>query len=112
MYLIQERLLKRHRMNSVFQHLPSIHDLAVAMQRVLVAGLILLTVGLIAGFFAGKAGEHKAAIAWAIGVWLLYGTLLVLGWTHRFSARRIAWMSVAAFTIALTTLGAMSFIHL
>ena len=112
MYLIQERLLKRHRLNSVFQQLPSIHDLAVAMQRVLVAGLILLTVGLIAGFLAGQAGEHKAAIAWAIGVWLLYGTLLVLRWTHRFSARRIAWMSVAAFTIALTTLGVMSFIHL
>jgi HemX protein len=112
MYLIQERLLKRHRLNSIFQNLPSIHDLGVAMQRVLVAGLILLTGGLISGFLAGNAGEHKAAIIWAVGVWILYSVVVVLRWTHRVSARRIAWMSVGAFTIALTTLGAMSFIHL
>jgi HemX protein len=112
MYLVQERLLKKHRLNSVYQNLPPIHDLAEALQRVLIAGLVLLTIGLIAGFLAGNAAEHKAAIAWAVGVWILYGALLVLRWTHRFSARRIAWLSVAAFTIALTTLGAMSFIHL
>jgi HemX protein len=112
MYLVQERLLKKHRLNSVFHNLPSINVLAVAMQRVLVVGIVLLTIGLIAGFLAGNAGEHKAAIVWAVGVWILYGALLLLRYTHRFSARRIAWMSVAAFTIALTTLGAMSFIHL
>jgi HemX protein len=112
MYLVQERLLKTHRLNTVFKNLPPIHDLAVGMQRVLVTGLVLLTVGLASGFLAGNAGDHKATIAWAVGVWLLYGTVLVLRWTHRFSARRIAWLSVAAFTIALTTLGVMSFIHL
>lgn len=112
MYLVQERLLKKHRLNAVFKNLPPIHDLAVAMQRVLLAGVVLLTIGLVAGFLAGNAGDHKAAIVWAIGVWLLYGTVVVLRWTHRVSARRIAWLSVGAFTIALTTLGALSFIHL
>jgi HemX protein len=112
MYLVQERLLKRHKLNTIYQNLPPIHDLAVAMQRVMIAGLALLTVGLIAGFLAGSATDHRAAIAWAFGVWLLYSTLLILRWTHRFSARRIAWLSVAAFMIALTTLGAMSFNHL
>jgi HemX protein len=112
MYLVQERLLKKHQVSGVFRKLPPIHDLAEAMQRVLIAGLILLSFGLTAGFLAGNAGQHKAAIAWAIGVWLLYGVVLTLRYTHRVSARRIAWMSVAAFTIALTTLGAMSFIHL
>ena len=112
MYLIQERLLKKHQLNAVYRNLPPIHDLAEAMQRVLIAGLVLLTLGLVAGFLAGSAGDHKAAIAWAIGVWVLYGVLLTLRYTHRVSARRIAWMSVAAFTIALTTLGALSFIHL
>jgi HemX protein len=112
MYLVQERLLKKHQLNSVYRNLPPIHDLAEAMQRVLIAGLLLLSFGLIAGFLAGNAGEHKAAIVWALGVWVLYGIVLTLRYTHRVSARRIAWMSVAAFTIALTTLGAMSFIHL
>jgi HemX protein len=112
MYLVQERLLKKHRLNSFFQNLPPIADLAIAMQRVILAGVALLGVGLIAGFMAGKASEHLGVISWAIGVWLIYGGLLVARWTHRFSARRIAWMSVAAFTIALTTLGVLSFTHL
>ena len=45
-------------------------------------------------------------------VWLLYGALLIVRRTHRFSARRMAWLSVAAFAMVLTTLGALSFLHL
>ena len=41
-----------------------------------------------------------------------FSALLVLRRTHRLSARRIAWLSVAAFTIVLTTLAALSYIHL
>jgi ABC-type uncharacterized transport system permease subunit len=112
MYLVQERLLKKHRLNSFFQNLPPIADLAVALQRVIAAGVVLLGFGLVAGFLAGKASEHIAVISWAIGVWLTYTGVLVARWTHRFSARRIAWMAVAAFTVALTTLGFLSYTHL
>jgi HemX protein len=112
MYLVQERLLKKHRLNSFFQNLPPIADLAVAMQRVMLAGVLLLGFGLVAGFLAGKASEHIAVISWAIGVWLTYTGVLIARWTHRFSARRIAWMAVAAFTVALTTLGFLSYTHL
>lgn len=112
MYLIQERLLKKHQLNSFFQNLPPIAHLATAMQRVIFAGVVLLGFGLVAGFLAGNAGEHLSVITWAIGVWLSYAGVLVARWTHTFSARRIAWMSVLAFTIALTTLGVMSFTHL
>jgi len=112
MYLVQERLLKKHRMNSFFQNLPPIADLAVAMQRVMAAGVILLGFGLLAGFAAGNYQQHLTVISWAIGVWLTYTGVLVARWTHRFSARRIAWMSVVAFTVALTTLGVLSFTHL
>jgi ABC-type uncharacterized transport system permease subunit len=112
MYLVQERLLKKHRLNSFFQNLPPLPDLAVAMQRVIGAGVGLLGFGLVAGFLAGKASEHIPVITWAIGVWLTYSWLLIARWTHRFSARRIAWMSVGAFTVALLTLGALSSTHL
>lgn len=111
MYLVQERLLKRHRMNSFSQNLPPIADLAVAMLRLMMAGFGLLTLGLLAGFLAGGMREHLGAIVWAAGIWLLYGALLVVRYTHRFSSRWIAWMSVAAFTVALSTLGALSFFH-
>ncbi len=112
MYLVQERLLKKHHLNSFFQNLPPIADLATALQRVIFAGVLLLGFGVIAGFIAGNASEHLAVITWAIGVWLVYTSVLIARWTHRFSARRIAWMSVAAFTIALTTLGLLSSTHL
>ena len=112
MYLVQERLLKRHRLNSFFQNLPPIADLSVAMLRLMMAGFALLSVGLLAGFFAGGTKEHFWAIVWSAGVWLLYGVLLVIRYTHRFSSRRIAWMSVGAFTVVLTTLWGLSLIHL
>jgi ABC-type uncharacterized transport system permease subunit len=111
MYLVQERLLKRHRMNSFFQNLPPIADLAVAMSRLLLAGFLLLTAGLVAGFLAGNIREHLVTVSWSVCVWLLYGILLLVRAMHRVSSRRIAWLSVGAFTVVLGTLLALSFIH-
>ena len=110
MYLVQERHLKRHTLNSFFQNLPPMANLAVAVQRLMLAGFVLLTLGLVGGFFAGRA--HIAIVLMAVSVWLPYGLLLVLRRSHRFSSRRIAWLSVAAFVVALSSLGALSFLHL
>jgi ABC-type uncharacterized transport system permease subunit len=112
MYLVQESLLKHRRVNTFLHNLPPIADLAVAMQRLILAGFALLTLGLVSGFLAGAVRGHLMTIGWSVGVWLLYGALLVIRWTHRFSSRRIAWMSVAAFAVVLTTLWGLSFIHL
>jgi HemX protein len=110
MYLVQERLLKRHRLNTFFQSLPPMADLAVALQRVNLTGFALFTIGLIAGFLAGHT--PAGTIFLAVAVWLPYGFLLLARMTHRFSPRRIAWLSVGAFVLALTALGALSFFHL
>jgi ABC-type uncharacterized transport system permease subunit len=110
MFIVQERHLKRHTLNSFFQNLPPIANLAVAVQRLMLAGFVLLTAGLVAGFFAGHAAV--ATIALAVGVWLPYGVLLLLRTTHRISSRRISWLAVAAFALALTTLGVLSHTHL
>ena len=110
MFLVQERHLKRHTLNSFFQNLPPIANLATAMQRLMLAGFVLLTAGLVAGFFAGHAAA--ATIVLAVCVWLPYGVLLLLRGTHRISSRRVAWLAVVAFTVALTTLGALSAFHL
>ena len=110
MFLVQERHLKRHNLNSFFQSLPPIANLAVAVQRLMLAGFVLLTIGIVAGFFAGHT--PAATIALAAGVWLPYGAILVMRRTHRFSSRRIAWLSVVAFTLALGTLGVLSLFHL
>jgi len=110
MFLVQERHLKRHNLNSFFQNLPPIANLSVAMQRLMLAGFVLLTGGLAAGFFAGRT--PLGTIILAVCVWLPYGAILVMRRTHRFGARRIAWLAVAAFAVALTTLGVLSAFHL
>jgi ABC-type uncharacterized transport system permease subunit len=110
MFLVQERHLKRHNLNSFFQNLPPIANLSVAMQRLMLAGFALLTAGIFAGFFAGHAAA--GTIILAVCVWLPYGAILIMRRTHRFSSRRIAWLAVAGFTVALTTLGALSFLHI
>jgi hypothetical protein len=43
-------------------------------------------------------------------VWLLYGFILAAGLRHRISPRRVAWLSVAAFSVVLLTLGGLRFI--
>jgi len=110
MFLVQERHLKRHNLNSFFRNLPPIANLSVATQRLMLAGFALLTIGIVAGFFAGHTAA--ATIVLAVCVWLPYGAVLVMRRTHRFSSRRIAWLAVAAFILALGTLGALSFLHL
>lgn len=110
MFLVQERHLKRHNLNSFFQNLPPMANLAVAVQRLMLAGFVMLTVGIVAGFFAGHTAG--ATIILAVCVWLPYGAVLLLRLTHRVSSRRIAWLSVFAFTLALSTLGALSYFHL
>jgi ABC-type uncharacterized transport system permease subunit len=110
MFLVQERHLKRHTLNSFFHNLPPMANLAVAVQRLMLAGFVLLTVGIVAGFFAGHT--PAATIALAVCVWLPYGAVLIVRRTHRLGSRRLAWLAVGAFTLALSTLGALSLFHL
>jgi ABC-type uncharacterized transport system permease subunit len=43
-------------------------------------------------------------------VWVLYGFILTAEWRHRISPRRVAWLSVAAFSVLLLTLGGLNII--
>jgi ABC-type uncharacterized transport system permease subunit len=110
MYLAQERQLKSHNIHSIFYHLPPIRDLSVANNRLIIVGFFLLTVGLGAGFQLGGIFTHSGLMAWSIGVWFLYGFILAAEWRHRISPRRVAWLSVAAFSVLLLTLGGLNFI--
>jgi ABC-type uncharacterized transport system permease subunit len=109
---VQERLLKQHRLNSFFHTLPPIAELSVALQRVMLAGFALLTVALVAGLLAGSPSFYKATMVVSGFVWAPYGLLLLLRWRRRFSPRRFAWFAIGAFLLALTTLGALNFMHI
>ena len=111
MYLLQERQLKTHHINSIFYYLPPIRDLSVATKRLIATGFLLLTLGLAAGFAAGSAlGAHIQHVVVSVGVWVLYGLFVAAARWHRISGRRAAWLSVAAFSVVLCTLWALTFI--
>jgi len=110
MYLAQEHQLKTHHLKSIFLHRPPIRDLATANKRLVFTGLVLLTIGLLAGFAMGNLSAHATKIAWSSGVWLLYAFLAGAEWWRRISPRRAAWLSVGAFAVVLVTLSGLTFI--
>jgi len=109
MYLVQERQLKTHRFRGLFFHLPPIADLAVAINRLLFTGFILLTLGLLSGFAVREQIEWSKVI-WGVGVWLIYGGILQADKWRRVTPRRVAQLSVAAFSITLATLWGLNFL--
>jgi ABC-type transport system involved in cytochrome c biogenesis permease subunit len=81
LYLVQNRLLKAHRMNSLFRRLPPLETLDTLAFQSAACALPLLTAGIAAGvvraFGGGLALPPSAWILdgrtlWVIGVWLVY----------------------------------------
>lgn len=103
MYLAQDRQLKTHHIKTVFHHLPPIRDLAVANSRLVLVGFVLFNAGVLAGILQGLA--HSQLLWWiSLGVWVLYGGLLVAKFAHRVTPRKVAIVSIAAFGVMLLTL--------
>lgn len=109
MYLLQERQLKTRQLHSVFQHLPPLHDLFTAITRLLWLGFALYTAGLVSGFFTGQPLPVIKMIC-AFTVWAFYGAILWGRHLHRIAPRRIAALSVVAFTAAVTVLWGITFV--
>jgi ABC-type uncharacterized transport system permease subunit len=106
MYLAQERQLKSHRLTSLFFELPPITLLAVAVKRLLLAGVTLLAVGMVAGFMIGSPGGK---IGIGLAVWVLYALILSVAEARRLSPRRVAVLAVGAFALTLASLWGMHF---
>ncbi len=109
MYLLQERQLKTRKLNAAFFELPPIHSLGVANSRLIAVGFVLLTVGMLAGFGIGRS-TTSFKLGWSIGVWLLYGGILVAQWVRHLAPRRVANLSVLASCLAIATLWGINFI--
>lgn len=109
MYLVQERQLKTHQLHSLFFRLPPIADLGLALKRLLFTGFCLLSAGVAAGLVVNVSISSIKAI-WSVAVWALYASLLAAICWRRFSARRVALLAMAAFTLALASLWAVSFL--
>lgn len=107
MYLTQEHDLKFHKLRAVLARLPSIQKLENVTQRLLVAGLALLTVGLAIGGAVlheqGKRPTGDIKVVWSALVWLAYSALLVARWKFSGGGRRFAWGAAGVFVFVLLT---------
>jgi HemX protein len=109
MYLTQERNLKFHKLRAVFSLMPPIQRLETAAGRLLAAGFVLLTLGLLSGVVDlthivnphSYRGDPK--IVWSIGVWLLYLGLIIMRWRFAQGGRRFALSAIGSFVFVLLT---------
>src|SRR5205809_7813742 len=92
-----------HQLHSIFSHLPPLTDLYATITRLLWWGFALYTLGIVSGFFTGHPLPGVQVVA-AIGVWLLYATILQ-GRHLRWSApRRLVRFCFIGFGVALALL--------
>ncbi len=109
MYLTQENNLKFHKLQAVLSRLPPIQRLEIIVGRLLLAGFVLLTVGLaVGGYDLAQVRDPQAyrsdpKIIWSVFVWLLYFSLLILRWKFAQGGRRFALGAIGSFVFVLLT---------
>jgi HemX protein len=109
MYLTQERNLKFHKLKAIFSLMPPIQRLEAAVGRLLLAGFVLLTLGLLSGVVdltrinnpSNYRGDPK--IVWSMLVWLLYLGLVIMRWRFAPGGRRFALSAIGSFVFVLLT---------
>ena len=108
LYLIQDRAIREKKLGPVFQRLPSLGRLDSLNHQSLVAGFLLLTIGLISGavyaqMSLGTYWRWDPKEVWALITWLLYAALLHTRLVQGWRGRRGAWLGVAAFAVLVFT---------
>lgn len=109
LYLVQERLIKRKRVDGLFQRLPPLEALDRAEHRFLLIGFPLLTMGIITGtLWAGgvELGQPQDLLRAAFGyvTWLVFGAVLLLRAAAGWRGRRAAYGTIAGFFCSVVVL--------
>ena len=107
MFLVQNRLLKQHRMNHLFYSLPPITHLGHALVRLLIAGVILLTIG-IAAAYGMERSPTGIKLAMSYVVWFLYASLIGIYYFRGLPVSRLASATVGVFALPVFTLWIVS----
>jgi ABC-type uncharacterized transport system permease subunit len=103
MFLIEDRLLKKHRGLTLMRTLPPVHHLARAIKRLILTGTLILTAGIMAAYqMETRPAAHKLVVVW--GVWAAYVLLLGYEQWRGMSARRAAWAATGCFALAVASL--------
>jgi ABC-type uncharacterized transport system permease subunit len=102
MFLVLDRQLKDHHLQSgLFRNLPPVRDLLKSMVRLLWIGVVLLSVGVVAGFVMPREGGTAHLLA-ACAVWIGYALLLGVRQVRGLTGRRTATVTVLLFVGSLS----------
>jgi hypothetical protein len=107
MFLTQEHNLKFHKLRAVLSYFPPIQRLEMATLRLVLAGFLLLTVGLGIGARlprpAGPGLLQDAKVIWSGVLWVLYLMLLLARWRFDQTGRRFAVATIGIFLFVMLT---------
>ncbi|WP_035614416.1 cytochrome c biogenesis protein CcsA [Haloferula sp. BvORR071] len=102
MFLVLDRQLKDHHLQSgLFRNLPPVRELLKSMVRLLWIGVVLLSIGVVAGFMMPRQGGGAHLVA-ASGVWIGYALLLGVRQVRGLTGRRLAVVAVLLFVGSLS----------
>ena len=102
MFLMLDRQLKDHDLKSgLFRNLPPVRELLVSLERLLWIGMILLTIGLVAGLLMPHGDDAWAHLIAAVAVWSGYIALMTVKRIRGLTWRRFALGAVALFVLSL-----------
>ena len=107
MFLTQEHNLKFNKLRAMLSLFPSIQRLEIITGRLVLAGFILLSIGLEVGAHLPRpAGAHfydDPKVIWSGILWIVYLGLLVSRWKFAQSGRRFAVGVIGAFAFLVLT---------
>ncbi len=110
MSLLRNYSLKAKNLGGWFAFLPSVIDLDHINLRLLVTGVVLMTLSLGVGavwWVRDFSTVNGLKLAFTIAVWVAYAVVLVFRIRGQLLAGRFAWTCVALFLCALLSLGAV-----
>lgn len=107
MFLTQEHDLKFHKLRAMLSLFPPIQRLELITNRLVLAGFVLLTIGLSVGAsLPHPAGDHfynDPKVIWSGILWVFYLGLLISRWRFAQSGRRFAVGVIGAFAFLVLT---------
>jgi ABC-type transport system involved in cytochrome c biogenesis permease subunit len=108
MYLSQEHNLRFNKSRAILALFPPITRLEKAARSLLIAGMLLLSGGLLAGGLylheaKGRWFVPDPFILYSLFTWATYLLILLLAWKFGQTGRRFAWSTVVSFVFVMLT---------
>ncbi len=104
LYMFEERRLKRRDTRVLRLRLPSLEALDRLAARAVLAGLVLLSAGIVVGLVWLDVKGLDAAMTVAVLIWALYALALVVRWEAGVRGRRFARLLLAGLVLVVAVL--------